>query len=208
MTNKTFQPKQALSITSTLPITKGEQSRCRILEAARKLFYQKGFFATSINDVAEEAGVLKGNLSYYFPSKSELLESTTAVRTREIREQMDAWTNSSNSLYESLECFLLMYENSADEIANYGCDIGTLTDELGKGEGELQDQPRQMFDLVQAWLTTRFATRFANKVAKEYAEHLFTMVQGAAVLTHAYRDPDILLRRGKMIRVWLKEICQ
>lgn len=195
-------------ITTQPPLAKkGEQCRCRILEAARKLFYQKGFFATSINDVAEEAGVLKGNLSYYFPSKSELLEGATSARTQEIRNQLNAWSSLSDSLYQSLERFINMYECSAVDIANYGCAIGTLTDELGKGEGELQNQPRQIFDLLQTWLVSRFATILPHQEAQDHAEHLFSMIQGAAVLTHAYRNPDVLLRQGKMIRVWLKAVC-
>lgn len=192
---------------SNQALGKGEKCRCRILDAARKLFYQKGFFATSISDVAEEAGVLKGNLSYYFPSKSELLEGTTSARTLQIREQLEEWSRSSDNLYQSLDRFLRMYEDSAIDIANYGCDIGTLTDELGKGKGQLQDQPRQIFDLLQSWLTARFATLLNGKDARDHAEHFFSMVQGAAVLAHAYRSPELLLRRGKMIRTWLKEVC-
>lgn len=197
-----------MSIEPLTTVTKGEQCRWRILNAARKLFYQKGFFATSINDIAAEAGVLKGNLSYYFPSKSELLESITSARTQEIRTQLEQWSNQGDSLYQSLERFVRMYEDSATDIANYGCDIATLTEELGKGEGQWQDQPRQTLDLLQNWLTLQFATVLPKKEAEDRAEHLFSMVQGAAVLSHAYRSPQVLLRRGKMIRVWLKTVCK
>src|SRR5690606_12740635 len=123
---------------------KGDQCRCRILEAARKLFYQKGFSATSINDVAEAAGVRKGNLSYYYPSKYELLEDATAAREAEIRTMIAAWSQLEGSLYEVMEQVLGSFEAAADDIAAYGCDIGTLTNELGKGNGELQHQPRQI----------------------------------------------------------------
>lgn len=196
-----------MQIKKTTVATKGEQCRCRILDAARKLFYQKGFFATSINDVATEAGVLKGNLCYYFPSKSELLEGATSARIQEIRVQLEEWSKRGDSLYQSLERFLRMYEDSATDIANYGCDIGSLTEELGKGEGQWQDQPRQIVDLLQSWLTHRFASILPRKEAEDHAEHLLSMVQGAAVLTHAYRSPEVLVRRGKMIRAWLKEVC-
>ena len=186
---------------------KGEQCRCRILNAARKLFYEKGFFATSISDVASEAGVLKGNLSYYFPSKSELLEGTTAARTEEIRAQLEEWSNC-RTLYASLDCFIAMYVNSAGEIAQFGCDIGTLTDELGKGQGQLQERPRQIVHLLQDWLINRFLTRFPAKKAKAYAEALFSMMQGAAVLTHANREPELLQRQASITRQWLKGLCK
>lgn len=191
-----------------MTVTKGDECRCRILEAARKLFYQKGFSATSINDVAEEAGVLKGNLSYYYPSKSELLESATAAREAEVQAMIAEWSVLEGSLFEIMDQVLSSFEADADNIVAYGCDIGTLTNELGKGDGELQRQPRQIFELIQTWLTERFATRFSKAVAREHAEHLLVMTQGAAVLAHAYRDPKLLQRQCKLIRTWLREVCE
>ncbi|MEO5841611.1 MAG: TetR/AcrR family transcriptional regulator [Acidimicrobiales bacterium] len=49
--------------------------RQRVLEAAAKLFAEKGYEATSIGEIAESVGLLKGSLYYYAPSKEELLFS-------------------------------------------------------------------------------------------------------------------------------------
>lgn len=43
-----------------------------ILEVARKQFVQKGFAATKMQDIAEEAGVNKALLHYYYRSKAKL----------------------------------------------------------------------------------------------------------------------------------------
>lgn len=50
-----------------------EQSREKILQAALKLFAENGFFATSIQDIAKEAGVSKGLMYNYFEKKEDLL---------------------------------------------------------------------------------------------------------------------------------------
>ena len=44
----------------------------RILEAARILFNSKGYAATSLNEIAASIGISQGNLTYHFPSKSDL----------------------------------------------------------------------------------------------------------------------------------------
>ena len=44
----------------------------RILEAARKLFNSKGYATTSLSEIAASVGVSQGNLTYHFPSKSDL----------------------------------------------------------------------------------------------------------------------------------------
>lgn len=46
-----------------------------LLEAALELFVEKGFAATRSEEVAARAGVSKGTLYLYFPSKEELLKA-------------------------------------------------------------------------------------------------------------------------------------
>jgi AcrR family transcriptional regulator len=44
-----------------------------ILEAAAEIFNQKGYHNTSIQDIADAVGMLKGSLYYYISSKEDLL---------------------------------------------------------------------------------------------------------------------------------------
>src|SRR5258707_12669599 len=44
-----------------------------VLDAAARLFRQKGVDATTVRDVARAAGILPGSLHYRFASKEELL---------------------------------------------------------------------------------------------------------------------------------------
>jgi AcrR family transcriptional regulator len=48
----------------------------RIIDAAYKIFYRKGYHSSTMNDVAKEVGVSKGSLYSYFKSKEELLQIT------------------------------------------------------------------------------------------------------------------------------------
>jgi len=50
-----------------------EQSRGEILEAARRVLIRSGVAATTLEAVAQEAGMSKTGLYYYFPSKDALL---------------------------------------------------------------------------------------------------------------------------------------
>jgi len=54
---------------------KGEQTRARIVEAALRLFMERGYEATTMRAVAKEAGVSLGNAYYYFASKEHLLQA-------------------------------------------------------------------------------------------------------------------------------------
>jgi AcrR family transcriptional regulator len=57
------------------------EKQIQIIETAERLFADKGFDATSVRDIAEEAGVNVAMISYYFGSKEKLLESLFAYRS-------------------------------------------------------------------------------------------------------------------------------
>jgi TetR/AcrR family transcriptional regulator, repressor for uid operon len=50
------------------------ERRLRILEAAERAFVGNGFHATTMQHVADEAGMSAGNLYRYFPSKEAIVE--------------------------------------------------------------------------------------------------------------------------------------
>jgi AcrR family transcriptional regulator len=57
-------------------VTGMNEKRLHIIEAAVKCFAHKGFHATSIQEIADTAGIAKGSLYFYFKSKEDLLLST------------------------------------------------------------------------------------------------------------------------------------
>lgn len=52
-----------------------QDKRRRLLDAAVRVFARKGFHATRVGDIAEEAGVAHGLLYHYFDSKDQVLEA-------------------------------------------------------------------------------------------------------------------------------------
>lgn len=55
-------------------MSKGEESRDRILDAAFELFVQKGYHGSSMRTIAREAGLAAGSLYNHFESKEEIFK--------------------------------------------------------------------------------------------------------------------------------------
>lgn len=66
----------------TKTLTKSDALRESILEAATRLFIERGFDGTSFNDIADAIGVSRPALYYYFKSKEAILEVLTETVTR------------------------------------------------------------------------------------------------------------------------------
>jgi AcrR family transcriptional regulator len=65
-----------------------EQTRERLLDAARRVFVERGFHATTLDQVAEEAGHTKGAVYSAFESKADLFLAIFEERTRRRAEEL------------------------------------------------------------------------------------------------------------------------
>ena len=66
------------------------RTRAAILDAAEKLFAQKGFDATSLNEVGTAAGVSRGTPGYFFGSNADLYQAVLDRSFAEVREAVRA----------------------------------------------------------------------------------------------------------------------
>jgi AcrR family transcriptional regulator len=57
-----------------------ERTRQRLIDAAEKVFYLRGFDRASLEEICSEAGLTRGALNWHFPSKEELLFSVLEHR--------------------------------------------------------------------------------------------------------------------------------
>ena len=83
-----------------------------LLEAALDLFVEKGFAATRVDEVAARAGVSKGTLFLYFPSKDELFKAVVrhniAGRFEEWQNELEAFEGSTSDLLRY--CYQVWWE--------------------------------------------------------------------------------------------------
>lgn len=68
------------------PLTdRGRRTRQGLVAAARVVFEEKGFSATRMGDIAEQAGVSHGTVYTYFDTKEDLLTATVKQLVADIR---------------------------------------------------------------------------------------------------------------------------
>src|SRR5688500_11051015 len=71
--------------------TKGERTRERILDVAYESIVQKGFAATSIEELVEAAGITKSGFFYHFRDKNDLA-----------RQLFDRFLNEDETIFDAL----------------------------------------------------------------------------------------------------------
>lgn len=90
-----------------------------IMQAAEKLFAEKGFAGTSVRDIADEANVNLAMISYYFGSKEKLMETIFKYRGENIKLQLENMLQ--NKKMSSLEKVYLLIDNHINRFMQQQC---------------------------------------------------------------------------------------
>ncbi|HEX6639745.1 MAG TPA: TetR family transcriptional regulator [Thermoanaerobaculia bacterium] len=85
---------------------KAEETRDRILDAALRLFRERGFEQTTMRDVATEAGVATGAAYYYYRSKEDLVLAFYLRTDEESREAFEHAIASSKELKKRMRAII------------------------------------------------------------------------------------------------------
>lgn len=88
--------------------------RQKIIEAGTRLIVQKGIEKTSLADIAEEAGISKGSLYYYYASKNELIFDITEAHINQISENLFAIIEESKGNASWEELLKILFERILD----------------------------------------------------------------------------------------------
>lgn len=104
----------------------GERFRKReseVVDAAIKVFFRRGYAAASIQDVADEVGVLKGSLYYYIKTKEDLLvkifDESHRQATEIIKELEATEAPAIERLRLFVERYVVWYLNNFERTALY-----------------------------------------------------------------------------------------
>ncbi len=82
---------------------KDASTQDRILEAARKVFVEKGMAGARMQDIANEAGINKALLHYYFTSKDMLFEQIFSNTSKTFIPHVNELLQSDIPLFEKIE---------------------------------------------------------------------------------------------------------
>jgi len=80
-----------------------------ILQAAEKLFGEKGYQAVSIGEIAAAAGVAKGLVNYHFESKEKLLVHVLSKGTTTLFAQLDSATHTQGTSRDKIRAAIEIY---------------------------------------------------------------------------------------------------
>jgi len=170
--------------TATVP-----ETRSRLIEAARFLFWEKGYAATGLAEILARADANSGSFYYFFESKDALLrtvlETYVALLGPAVVEP--AWSTTRDPIERVFALLEAYRQRLLDTDCRYGCPIGRLALEIDPENAPAHALIAENFS---AWKGAVEACLRAGGVprAGEVATFVLTAMEGGVMQARAYRD--------------------
>ena len=185
-------------------------TRTRLVLAAMRLFWEKGYNSTSIADVLQTAKVNSGSLYYFFPSKSDLLAAVLDMYHEGIRPMLlePAWAGVDDPI-ERIFALLARYRKSLlDTDCFYGCPIGSLALELHEPDAPVRERLAKNFsawiDAIVECLSQARARLPADQHPRDLAQFVLTVMEGGVMQARTFRDIDYFDAAVRQLRQYFK----
>lgn len=160
-----------------------ERKHDAILDAARAVFSREGYAATSVDEIAAEAGIAKGTVYLYFKSKEELYLAALARDIRAFADKAREEMESVPAFREKIEAFLrvrLEYCRAHEDFLRiYLSEYGSMCVDASSIGKELRRLQRKNMRYVASVVQQAIDAREIRKVsAPALAATLFDMARG------------------------------
>ncbi len=201
-----------------MSMTKGQQTRQRILKSAQASVLAKGFSNTTIDEIRADVGLTKSGFLYHFEDKTALAKALLEQYIKDDDRVFDEIFDRAADLNDDpLHAFLIGLKLLAEAMGNLpvahpGCMVAAVAyhdKQFNKSiralnRGALESWRKRFFDML-----TASAEQYPPKVdvdLEKLADMLSSSMEGGIVLSRAFDSPEYLADQIMLYRLFVKTI--
>jgi TetR/AcrR family transcriptional repressor of nem operon len=178
---------------------KQHESKTRILDAALHVFRAKGYTATRIEDVCEEAGLTKGSFFHHFKGKEDLaVEAAGYWSERTGAFFLGAPYHGPADAVDRLLAYVDFRKSIVQgELANFTCLVGTMVQEVYETHPAIREACAESIcghaKTLEADIEEAMRERGIEGewTAEGLALYIQSGIQGAFILAKAKHSPEV-----------------
>jgi AcrR family transcriptional regulator len=181
-------------------------TRNRIIEAARDLFWEKGYNSTSVADILARSQVNSGSLYHFFPSKQDVLIGVLLSYRDGIEEMLfkPAWVGIHDPIEKIFALLAVYHWRLVETECTSSCPIGSLALELHEPDPMVRELMADNFakwtGAVEACLDAAAERLPADLDRRALAEFIMTAMEGGVMQARTYRDVAYFDRNVASVR--------
>jgi AcrR family transcriptional regulator len=194
-------------------MSKGEQTRERVLAQAAEVFNQRGFFGASMSDLMQATGLQKGGIYNHFESKEALALEAFDYALARIEQCLREALANKPAARDRLQAMVdVMQSNIENPPVPGGCPILNTAIESDDAHPVLRERARHAMDQWRATIH-RIIAKGINKGelrpeidADEVASLIIATLEGGIMLSKLYNDPIHVRRSAAHMSAYIDQL--
>jgi AcrR family transcriptional regulator len=196
-------------------MSKGEETKEKILQQAAELFNQQGYAGSSISDIMRVTGLQKGGIYNHFKSKDELALLAFDYAIAQIRGHYRVALRNKRHAIERLQAIIDVFRSFVDNpIIKGGCPLLNTAVESDDTHPALRSRTQQA---MNSWLEMirRIIQKGIEKGeiradvdADEVATIVIATLEGAVMMSKLYQDSIHMERIIKHLNNYIESYLQ
>jgi TetR/AcrR family transcriptional repressor of nem operon len=190
-------------------MTKGEQTRRKIVEAAGPIFNQRGYEGSSLNDLMAATGLKKGGIYRHFSSKEELAAEAFDFTWEAVQKARLSHLDETTSGIEKLKRVVANFIDYKSPVSG-GCPILNTAIDADDGNPVLRTRVAKA---LRSWLN-RLQTIVEQAQERREISHavdpkavatlIVASLEGALMISRIQRNDDALRRVQSHLNSYLE----
>jgi len=170
-----------------------KDTRSQLISSMKELLWERGYDATSPNQVLERSGAGKGSFYHHFSGKQELAIAAMDERANELIAEFELIFHSDQHWLDKLENYLLQPRDGLK-----GCRIGRIAQDPSMDELLLRVPLKRYFSQLQQAIEQLLnQAKDKGELPESICAHtlsctVISTVQGGFVMSRALYDPDCI----------------
>ncbi len=172
---------------------RGEINRTALVAAAARLFWQQGYDATSLADIAKASGVPVGNIYYYFPSKADFALAVADVFVAETGSMLSEIELEGDKPRARLSMLVARLSRSLKSRVAHGCPIAFAIRDFSSSAPAASKRAGESFSMLTGFIARELGrTGLRPSLALGTARSAVAEWQGGMMLAYALKDAAVL----------------
>lgn len=176
-------------------MSKGEETKEKILQQAAELFNQQGYAGSSISDIMRVTGLQKGGIYNHFKSKDDLALQAFDFAIAQLRQHYLAAIHSKRHAIERLQAIIGVFRSNIDNpVIKGGCPLLNTAVESDDAHPALRQRTQQamnswrnlFYRIIQKGIQKGEIRSTVN--ADEVTTIIISILEGAVMMSKLYGD--------------------
>lgn len=175
-------------------MSKGEDTRARIIEQSAPVFNKQGFAGTALSDLMEATGLQKGGIYRHFSSKEELAAEAFDYAWRKAIEVRADGIDSAPNAVDRLKRMVANFVELRTGLVPGGCPLLNTAIEADDGNTVMRERARGALRSWQTRLATIVTRGLKDREIRkdvdpdELASLVISQLEGALMMSRLYQS--------------------